>query len=247
MQMNWMQQCVGLVTAGAVLGVVSGCSRHDHTAEAADHAGHAHDESGEPRSAQITVFVEARVPEISVGRLAATKGMKLNRHIFRQATFIEVAIHNVKKALLEGIVLVIVVVALFLANFRASLITVLAIPLSLVAAILALRALGQTVNTMTLGGMAIAIGALVDDAVIDVEDVFRRLREDALRPAGHRKSAPAVVPAGIQRGLTHPDHQHPAGDGHAGITGAGAFGGRGPATASRGRERGPAHGPRRTR
>ncbi len=104
-------------------------------------------------------------------------GMKMNRHIFRQATFIEVAIRNVKTALLEGVGLVILVVALFLANFRAALITVLAIPLSLVAAVLALQALGQTINTMTLGGMAIAIGALVDDAVIDVENVFRRLRE----------------------------------------------------------------------
>lgn len=121
------------------------------------------------------------------------EGMKLNRHIFRQATFIEVAIHNVKKALIEGIVLVVVIVALFLANLRASFITVLAIPLSLVAAVLALRALGQTVNTMTLGGMAIAIGALVDDAVIDVENVFRRLRENRLLPEAQRKPSLAVV------------------------------------------------------
>lgn len=120
-------------------------------------------------------------------------GMKLNRHVFRQATFIEVAIRNVKTALLEGVFLVIVVVALFLANFRASLITVLAIPLSLVAAVLALQALGQTINTMTLGGMAIAIGALVDDAVIDVENVFRRLRENALLPAGQRRGSLEVV------------------------------------------------------
>ncbi|HRZ55045.1 MAG TPA: efflux RND transporter permease subunit [Candidatus Paceibacterota bacterium] len=120
-------------------------------------------------------------------------GMELNRHVFRQATFIEVAIRNVKKALLEGIVLVIVVVALFLANFRASVITVLAIPLSLVAAVLALQALGQTVNTMTLGGMAIAIGALVDDAVIDVENVFRRLRDNALLPEGQRRPSLDIV------------------------------------------------------
>ncbi len=121
------------------------------------------------------------------------EGMSLNRHIFRQASFIEVAIHNVKKALLEGILLVVVIVALFLANFRASFITVLAIPLSLVAAVLALQALGQTVNTMTLGGMAIAIGALVDDAVIDVENVFRRLRENRLLPEAQRKPSLSVV------------------------------------------------------
>lgn len=120
-------------------------------------------------------------------------GMELNRQIFRQATFIEVALRNVKTALLEGVGLVIVVVVLFLANFRASVITVLAIPLSLVAAVLALQALGQTVNTMTLGGMAIAIGALVDDAVIDVENVFRRLRENARLPEAQRKPSLAVV------------------------------------------------------
>lgn len=120
-------------------------------------------------------------------------GMKLNRHVFRQAAFIEVAIHNVKEALLEGVLLVIIVVALFLANFRASLITVLAIPLSLVTAVLALQALGQTINTMTLGGMAIAIGALVDDAVIDVENVFRRLRENALLPVAERRPSLQVV------------------------------------------------------
>lgn len=127
-------------------------------------------------------------------------GMKLNRHVFRQATFIEVAIRNVKEALLEGVLLVIVVVALFLANFRASLITVLAIPLSLVTAVLALQALGQTINTMTLGGMAIAIGALVDDAVIDVENVFRRLREKL----GSAGASPAV--SGALAGNT-PPHQ----------------------------------------
>lgn len=120
-------------------------------------------------------------------------GMKLNRHIFRQATFIEVAIRNVRTALLEGVLLVVLVVALFLANVRASFITVLAIPLSLVAAVLALHALGQTVNTMTLGGMAIAIGALVDDAVIDVENVFRRLRENAALPAARRRPNLTVV------------------------------------------------------
>ncbi len=120
-------------------------------------------------------------------------GLHLNRQVFRQATFIEVAMRNVRMALLEGTVLVIGVVWLFLANVRASLITVLAIPLSLVASTLALRVLGQTVNTMTLGGMAIAIGALVDDAVIDVENVFRRLRENAQLPEGQRKASLAVV------------------------------------------------------
>ena len=120
-------------------------------------------------------------------------GMKLQTDIFRQANFIEVAVKNVFTALGEGVLLVIVVVLVFLANGRATLITITAIPLSLVAAVLTLKAFGATINTMTLGGMAIAIGALVDDAVIDVENVFRRLRENALLPEERRRSAFAVV------------------------------------------------------
>jgi CzcA family heavy metal efflux pump len=120
-------------------------------------------------------------------------GMALDRRIFRQADFIQVSVNNVTRALIEGIVLVIVVVLVFLANTRAAFITVTAIPLSLVAAVLTLKAFGATINTMTLGGMAIAIGALVDDAVIDVENVFRRLRENALLPEEKRRSALTVV------------------------------------------------------
>jgi Cu/Ag efflux pump CusA len=108
-------------------------------------------------------------------------GTKLHPDVFRQADFIEVAVRNVETALVEGVALVILVVLLFLANVRATLITITAIPLSLLSAVLVLEAFGATINTMTLGGMAIAIGALVDDAVIDVENVFRRLREWAGR------------------------------------------------------------------
>ena len=92
-----------------------------------------------------------------------------------------------------GILVVLVVVLVFLANLRASVITLLAIPLSLIAAVLVLKALGATINTMTLGGMAIAIGELVDDAIIDVENVFRRLRENAHLPEDERRSSLAVV------------------------------------------------------
>ncbi|MFM1770130.1 MAG: hypothetical protein RJA22_2659 [Verrucomicrobiota bacterium] len=120
-------------------------------------------------------------------------GMALNRHIFRQADFIQVAVNNVRNALVEGVVLVVIIVLLFLGNFRATLITVTAIPLSLVTAVLALKWFGATINTMTLGGMAIAIGALVDDAVIDVENVFRRLRENARLPAARQKPSLQVV------------------------------------------------------
>lgn len=121
-------------------------------------------------------------------------GTVLHPNVFRQSDFIEVAIRNVQTALVEGVVLVILVVLAFLANTRATFITVTAIPLSLVAAVLTLKAFGATINTMTLGGMAIAIGALVDDAVIDVENVFRRLREWVRQPAEQRKeSALGVV------------------------------------------------------
>jgi CzcA family heavy metal efflux pump len=120
-------------------------------------------------------------------------GMTIDRRIFRQADFIEVAVDNVIKALRDGGLLVVIIVLVFLANFRAAAITLTAMPLSLAAAVLALRASGATINTMTLGGMAIAIGALVDDAIIDVENVVRRLRENAARPPGEQRPAAAVV------------------------------------------------------
>ena len=121
------------------------------------------------------------------------KGMTIDRRIFRQADFIEVAVDNVVKALRDGGILVIIVVVVFLANLRAAAITLTAMPLSLAAAILLLRASGATINTMTLGGMAIAIGALVDDAIVDVENVVRRLRENHARPPEQRHPAADVV------------------------------------------------------
>jgi CzcA family heavy metal efflux pump len=119
-------------------------------------------------------------------------GVTIDRRIFRQADFIQVAVNNVIAALRDGGLLVIAVVVIFLANLRASLITLTAIPLSLAAAVLVLRGFGQSINTMTLGGLAIAIGALVDDAIVDVENVVRRLRENAAHPPEKRR-APAVV------------------------------------------------------
>ncbi|MBM3333793.1 efflux RND transporter permease subunit, partial [Candidatus Sumerlaeota bacterium] len=120
-------------------------------------------------------------------------GMKIDKHIFRQADFIAIAVHNVQAALRDGGILVVVIILLFLANFRATFITLTAIPLSLVAAVCGLKLFGATINTMTLGGMAIAIGALVDDSVIDVENVFRRLRENAVLPSERRRSTFDVV------------------------------------------------------
>src|SRR6058998_167357 len=120
-------------------------------------------------------------------------GMTIDRRIFRQADFIDVAVDNVIKALRDGGLLVVAIVILFLANLRAAAITLTAMPLSLAAAVLALRAFGATINTMTLGGMAIAIGALVDDAIIDVENVVRRLRENRARPAGEQRPSAEIV------------------------------------------------------
>ena len=120
-------------------------------------------------------------------------GITIDRRIFRQSDFIEVAIDNVLTALRDGGILVVVVVVLFLANLRAAAITLTAMPLSLAAAVLVLRAFDASINTMTLGGMAIAIGALVDDAIVDVENVVRRLRGNWAKPEEQRLPAATIV------------------------------------------------------
>ena len=120
-------------------------------------------------------------------------GMTINRSIFRQADFISLAIDNVIEALRDGALLVVLVLFLFLWNVRTTAISVLAIPLSLSVALLVMYGLGITINTMTLGGLAIAIGALVDDAIIDVENVFRRLKENAQRPESEQQHVLRVV------------------------------------------------------
>ncbi len=121
------------------------------------------------------------------------KGMHIERNIFRQADFIERSLDNLNAAITEGSLLVIVVVLLFLVNFRAAFVTLLALPLSLLAAILGLKWMGLTINAMSLGGLAIAIGVLVDDAIIDVENVMRRLRLNARLQEADRLSPMEVI------------------------------------------------------
>jgi CzcA family heavy metal efflux pump len=124
---------------------------------------------------------------------ALPRGLKVDRDVFRQADFISVAVSNVTVALRDGAILVALILLVFLMNARATLISLAAMPLSLVAAVLVLWALDISLNTMTIGGLTIAIGALVDDAIIDVENVFRRLRENAHLPEGQRLPATEVI------------------------------------------------------
>ena len=138
----------------------------------------------------LTRALDAALDGIQTGLPA---GMTIDKTIFRQADFIDLSITNLVHALRDGGLLVVVTVLLFLANFRAGVIALVAIPLSLVASIFGLTLAGATINTMTLGGMAIAVGALVDDAIIDVENVFRRLRENAVKPEAERRPSLEVV------------------------------------------------------
>ena len=119
--------------------------------------------------------------------------VKLSTDVYRQSRFIENSINNVKDALFEGGLFVVIVLFLFLMNTRTTLISLVTIPLSLVVTILALRMMGLTINTMSLGGMCIAIGSLVDDAIVDVENVYKRLRENGSIPIGKRRKVMDVI------------------------------------------------------
>lgn len=119
--------------------------------------------------------------------------VKMSTDIYRQARFIESSIDNVQKSLYEGGIFVVIVLFIFLMNVRTTVISLVTIPLALVTSILALEFMGLTINTMSLGGMAIAIGSLVDDAIVDVENVFKRLRENRNKPESERKTVMTVV------------------------------------------------------
>ena len=119
--------------------------------------------------------------------------VKVSTNIFRQSRFIESSIGNVQKSLFEGGIFVVIVLFLFLANVRTTVISLVTLPLSLIASLLALHYMGFTINTMSLGGMAIAIGSLVDDAIVDVENVYKRLRENRMKPEAERLPILEVV------------------------------------------------------
>ena len=119
--------------------------------------------------------------------------VKINSQIFRQSRFIDSSIDNVKQSLIEGAIFVIIVLFIFLMNWRTTIISLISIPLSIVFSLLAIRWMGLTINTMSLGGIAIAIGSLVDDSIVDVENVFKRLRQNREKPENERESVIKVV------------------------------------------------------
>lgn len=139
---------------------------------------------------ELTTRLEGKLAEL---QKSLPPGMKLETDIFRQSDFIVRAIANIKKVLTEGSVLIIAILFLFLGNVRTTLISIAAMPLSLLFAIFALRMFDISINTMTLGGMAIAIGVIVDDAIIDVENAFRRLRENRMKPEDLRHHTAKVI------------------------------------------------------
>lgn len=139
---------------------------------------------------ELTKRVDTALDDIQASLPA---GVTIDRQNFRQADFISRAVRNVEDALRDGAILVVAILFVFLLNIRATFISLLAIPISLLVAVLSLKALGGSINTMTLGGLTIAIGALVDDAIIDVENVHRRLRENREKPEPERRPVLAVI------------------------------------------------------
>ena len=138
----------------------------------------------------LTAKLEASLKDLQKNLPA---DVKVSTDIFRQSRFIESSIGNVKKSLFEGGIFVVIVLFLFLANVRTTVISLITLPISLLVSILTLHYMGLTINTMSLGGMAIAIGSLVDDAIVDVENVYKRLRENKLKPEAERMKTLDVV------------------------------------------------------
>ena len=139
---------------------------------------------------QLTQKLDATLDDI---RRELPADVQLITDVYRQERFINSSIDNVKSALIEGAIFVVIVLFIFLMNVRTTLISLVTIPLAFVAAILALNALGLTINTMSLGGLAIAVGSLVDDAIVDVENVYKRLRENRALPIGQQRPVLTVI------------------------------------------------------
>ena len=138
----------------------------------------------------VTKNIERNLADI---QKSLPSDVKMDTKIFRQADFIEASVSNVGKALIEGALFVIIILFLFLASFRTTVISIIAIPLSLLGAVIVLYLLNMNINTMTLGGMCIAIGSLVDDAIIDVENVYKRLRQNHRKPKEERDTIFNIV------------------------------------------------------
>ena len=139
---------------------------------------------------QVTENIERTLAEL---QKSLPEDVQMNTKIFRQADFIEASVRNVGNALLEGALFLIIVLFVFLGSWRTTLISVVAIPLSLLGTMIVLYLLGMNINTMTLGGMCIAIGSLVDDAIIDVENVYKRLRQNFCKPKEEQDTVFNVV------------------------------------------------------
>lgn len=139
---------------------------------------------------ELTEKIDSEIAE-----LAATlpDGIRFSTDIFRQSDFIDSSIGNLQSSLFEGAIMVIIVLFFFLMNLRTTVISLVALPMSILISVIILNLLGLTVNTMSLGGIAIAIGSLVDDAIVDVENVYKRLRENRELPPDQRKSTVSVV------------------------------------------------------
>ena len=131
--------------------------------------------------------------ELEEARKSIPEGINISTDIFRQSSFINSSISNIQRALIEGAVFVVIILFFFLMNIRTTIISLVALPLSIIITVISLHFLGYTINTMSLGGIAIAIGSLVDDAIVDVENVYKRLRQNRLQPADKRASVIDVV------------------------------------------------------
>lgn len=138
----------------------------------------------------VTENLDKAVAELQT---SLPKDVKVHTQLYRQQDFIDSSISNIRKSLIEGGIFVVLVLLIFLMNGRTTLISLVTIPLSLLVTIIVLKLMGLTINTMSIGGMAIAIGSLVDDAIVDVENVYKRLRQNALLPLEKRRKKVEVI------------------------------------------------------